>query len=467
MSEKIIVTDKKRTLIFINIVITCIAGSMLATALTTALPPLVKDLHITVNAGQWLTSGYALAMAIMMPLTAFLITRFPTRKLYCTAVAVFLFGLFICIISNNFPVMMLGRVIQAAGNGMLTSMAQVIVLSIFPPKKRGSAMGWYGLSVGAAPVIAPTLAGFIIDHSGWRMIFIIAFAIMLVSLIYALFVFENILDTVKKEFDASSFIMSAVAFGGITLAVGNIGVYGLLSAPVLLALLLGIIGAVLFVRRQLNLDTPFLDIRILKIKEYAIGVIGSMFLYFIMMGSSILMPLYVQNTLGLTATIAGLVTLPGSLVTAIISPFAGKLYDKVGMRILFITGSSLLALSNFAMIILTADTSVWFAAVFNIIRSMAIGCLMMPLITWGTSYVDPLKTADSSALLTSLRTIAGAVGSAAFVTIMTFSAGISKKPTVAAASMQGVTTAYLWMGIVSVIMLCIAIWGTNNKKNVE
>jgi EmrB/QacA subfamily drug resistance transporter len=466
VNEKIIVTDKKRTLIFINIVITCIAGSMLATALTTALPPLVKDFNISVNTGQWLTSGYSLAMAIMMPLTAFLITRFPTRKLYCTAVAVFLTGLFICIISTNFPLMMLGRIIQATGNGMLTSMAQVIVLSIFPPEKRGSAMGWYGLSIGAAPVISPTIAGIIIDHSGWRMIFVIAFAIMLISFIFALFVFENVLDTVKKEFDISSFIMSAFAFGGITLAVGNIGVYGLLSAPVLLALILGIIGAVLFIRRQLQLNVPFLDIRILKVKEYAIGVIGSMFLYFIMMGSSILMPLYVQNTLGLSATIAGLITLPGSLVTAIISPFAGKIYDKVGMKILFVTGSALLVLSNFAMIILTVDMSVWFAAVFNILRSIAIGCLMMPLITWGTSYVDQSKTADSSALLTSLRTIAGAIGSAAFVTIMTFSSGISKKPSAAAASMQGVTTAYFCMGILSVVMLCIAIWGTSNKKNI-
>lgn len=463
MSDKVIITEKKRTLIFINIVISCIAGSMLATALSTALPPIVNDLHITINTGQWLTSGYSLAMAIMMPLTAFLITRFPTRKLYCTAILMFLIGLFICIFSFNFPMMMVGRIIQAAGNGMLTSMAQVIVLSIFPPEKKGNAMGWYGLSVGAAPIIAPTLAGLVVDHFGWRMIFVASFVIMMVSLIYALYVFDNVLNTVKKNFDLVSFIMSAFAFGGITLAIGNIGIYGLYSIPVLFALVMGIVAAILFIYRQLHLDTPFLDIRILCIKEYAIAVIGSMLLYLIMMGSSILMPLYVQTTLGLSATLAGLITLPGSLVTAIISPFAGKIYDKVGMKVLFIAGAICLTLSNFAMAILTLDMSVWISSGFNVIRSVAVGFLMMPLVTWGTAHVDAAKTADATALLTSLRTIAGAIGCSAFIAIMTFAARFSKETATSAASMHGLNVAYFCMGIIGLILLAIAIYGTHNK----
>lgn len=144
-------TDKKRTLIFINILISCIASSMLATALTTALPPIMEDLQISVTTGQWLTSGYSLAMGIMMPLTAFLITRFPTKNLYLAGMGLFIVGLAVCVIAPGFYVMMCGRILQACGNGILTSMAQVILLTIYPIEKKGTVMGWYGLSVGAAP----------------------------------------------------------------------------------------------------------------------------------------------------------------------------------------------------------------------------------------------------------------------------------------------------------------------------
>ena len=219
MTNTINITDRKRTLIFINILITCIASSMLATALTTALPPIIKAFDISVTTGQWLTSGYSLAMGTMMPLTAFLITRFPTRKLYLSAIGCFILGLLFCAAAPNFQFMMFGRILQACGNGVLTSMAQVILLTIYPVEKKGSIMGWYGLSVGAAPVIAPTIAGLLVDSVGWRMIFCIAIFIMLISLVFAVFVFDNVLENVITRFDLLSFILSAFAFGGITLGI--------------------------------------------------------------------------------------------------------------------------------------------------------------------------------------------------------------------------------------------------------
>ncbi|MCM1412052.1 MAG: MFS transporter [Lachnospiraceae bacterium] len=263
-------TSKKRMLIFVNVVISCIACSMLATALSTALPPIIRDLDISVTTGQWLTSGYSLMMAITMPLTAFLVNRFPTKRLYCSAIMIFIVGLVVCAFSVNFPVMMAGRLLQAAGNGMLTSMAQVITLTIFPVEKRGTAMGWYGMSVGAAPIIAPTIAGIMVDFAGWRMIFIASLVIMVVSFVYALIVFEDVLDNVKKKFDVVSFVMSAFAFGGITLGIGNIGSYGFPDVQVILPLLLGIAGGSLFVYRQLHMDEPFLELRTLSNKDYAV-----------------------------------------------------------------------------------------------------------------------------------------------------------------------------------------------------
>ena len=222
------------------------------------------------------------------------------------------------------------------GNGILTSMAQVILLTIYPIEKKGTVMGWYGLSVGATPVIAPTLAGILVDAFGWRMIFYVSIAIMAVALIFALAVFENVLDTEKQKFDFLSFVLSAFAFGGITLGVGNISGASFLSAPVLAPLAIGLVASVFFVRRQLGSDAPFLELRILGSKDYALSVIGGMFLYLVMMGSSIIMPLYVQSIMGCSATVSGLVTLPGSLAMAVVSPFAGRIYDRLGIKKLFV-----------------------------------------------------------------------------------------------------------------------------------
>lgn len=252
METEIRMTDRKRTMIFINIVITCIASSMLATALTTALPAIISDLEISVTAGQWLTSGYSLAMGIIMPLTAFLITRFPTKRLFLTGMLLFIVGLSLCVVAPDFQVMMAARILQACGNGILTSMAQVIILTIYPAEKRGTAMGWYGLSIGAAPVIAPTLAGIIVDMFGWRAIFYISIGIMMISLVWAVFVFDNILETARKKFDTLSFVFSIFAFGGLTLGIGNIGSYSFMSAQILPVLVIGLCASGLFVYRQLH-----------------------------------------------------------------------------------------------------------------------------------------------------------------------------------------------------------------------
>ena len=292
MSNACRLTDRKRTLIFLNIMISCIASSMLATALTTALPPIIQDLHVSVSTGQWLTSGYSLAMGITMPLTAFLITRFPTRRLYLAGLGIFMIGLLTCAVAPNFSVMMTARILQACGSGILTSMSQVVLLIIYPLEKRGTIMGWYGLSIGAAPVIAPTLAGVIVDLFGWKYIFYIVAAIIAVSFLCALFVFDDVLDVTKKKFDVLSFVISAAAFAGITLGIGNIGTYPILDWKVLPLLAVGLLAGYWFVRRQLKSEQPFLELRVLKSKEYALSVIGSMLLYLVMMGSAVIMPLY-------------------------------------------------------------------------------------------------------------------------------------------------------------------------------
>lgn len=472
-NENIELTSRKRMFIFFNLVVSGIATSVLSTAMTTALPGLVEYFGVSTSTGQWVTSGYSLAMGMVMPLTAFLITRFPTKRLYMTGIGCFILGILCSIFSGNFAVMMVGRVLQACGNGVLISAAQVIILTVYPPERKGTMMGTYGLATTAAPIIAPTVAGLMIDAFGWKSIFYLVLAIMVVSLVISGVVFEDVLEIQDKKFDILSFVESIFAFGGITLGIGNITGTGLVSVQAGVPLLIGVVTCVLFVIRQCRLENPFLDVKILSTWNYAVSVISSMVLYFVMMGSSVMMPLYVQSVMGYSAVVSGLVTLPGSLATALVSPFAGRLYDKMGIKKIFIVGSAALMISNIGMFLIALDTPLWVATAFNVIRNLSIGSLMMPLLTWGTSSVSSQKVADASSLLTSFRTIAGSIGSAVFVGIMTMVSAGSVEKYGDHALIHGMNMSFFWMAVGSMVLLMISIferiffifWLTLHHKN--
>lgn len=426
--------------------------------MTTALPDLVRYFGISTSLGQWVTSGYSLAMGVIMPLTAFLITRFPTKKLYMTGIGGFIVGLLFSIIAPNFGLMMVGRVLQACGNGVLMSAAQVIILTVYPDEKKGTMMGIYGLATTAAPIIAPTIAGLMIEAFGWKSIFYLVLVIMAAAFVFSGIVFEDVLELQDKKFDFLSFVESIFAFGGITLGVGNISSFGLVSTQAGLPLLIGIVFCALFIVRQCRLEKPFLDVKILSNRDYAVSVISSMVLYLVMMGSSVMMPLYVQSVMGYSAVVSGLVTLPGSVATAVVSPLAGRLYDKMGIKKIFVAGAAILVISNIGMYFLTMSTLLWVAAGLNVIRNISIGSLMMPLLTWGTSNVKSQKVADASSLLTSFRTIAGAIGSAVFVGIMNTVSINSAAAYGDNALMHGMNVSFLWMAIGAVVLLMISIF---------
>lgn len=458
------IKDGQRAMIFLCLVVSGISSSVLSTAMTTALPGVVEYFGISTSVGQWITSGYSLAMGMIMPLTAFLITRFPTKRLYLTGIGAFIAGLLVSIFAGNFALMMVGRVLQACGNGVLMTAAQVVIMTIYPIKKRGTMMGTYGLATTAAPVVAPTIAGLMIDAFGWKSIFYVSLVIMILSFIISCIVFDDVLELQDKKFDVVSFVESIVAFGGVTLGIGNLSTFGILSIEAGVPLLLGAVVCVFFVTRQCKLEKPFLDVKILVNRNYAVSVISSMVLYLVMMGSSVMMPLYVQSVMGYSAVVSGLVTLPGSLATALASPFAGKLYDEIGIKKIFVAGAVALVISNIGMFFLSMETPLWTAAALNVIRNISIGSLMMPLLTWGTSNVHPTKMADASSLLTSLRTIAGSIGSAVFVGIMTMVAASSAETYGDNAMMHGMNMSFFWMAVGAAVLLLIAVFAVREKR---
>lgn len=232
----------------------------------------------------------------------------------------------------------------------------------------------------------------------------------------------------------------------------------------LVPLTISVIGGTAFVFRQLKLDKAFLDVRILANRNYTVAVAGSMVLYLVMMGGSVLMPLYVQSALEFSAIVSALVTLPGSVATALISPFAGRLYDRFGIRKLFVIGSLALLASTVGMIFVVRETPLAVAIVLNVIRSISIGCLMMPLLTWGTSQIAPRKVPDASSLLTSLRTVSGSIGSAFFVGIMTFASANTVAIFCDDDSIRGVNAAFFAMSVTSLLLVALAVFGPGKAK---
>ena len=254
--ESVQISSGKRTMIFICLVVSGIASSTLSTAMTTALPNLVEYFGVSTSLGQWVTSGYSLAMGMIMPLTAFSLPG-SLRKDCIYPVSGFLSWDCFSIFSGNFGIMMMGRVLQACGNGILMAAAQVVILTVYPIEKKGTMMGTYGLATTAAPIIAPTVAGLLIDAFGWKSIFYVVLVIMAISFVLSSMVFENVLELQDKKFDVISFVESIFAFGGITLGLGNITTYGLISVQAGVPLVIGALVCIFFVTRQCGLETPF------------------------------------------------------------------------------------------------------------------------------------------------------------------------------------------------------------------
>jgi len=455
-------SSRKRTLIFINVNMSTFSGTMLGTALTTALPPIMKDFNVTVNSAQWLTSGFSLTMSIIIPLTSYLMNRFKTKKLYLAAITFFLTGLTIALCSVNFPMLLIGRIVQACGSGLISSLAQTVILTIYPPEQRGYAMGWYGLSLGAAPIIAPTISGLLVDSVGWRMIFVLAMIIMIICLIYTIIILEDVLPNKEVHFDVISFILSGLAFGGVTLAIGNFGTYKFVSYQVLMALLIGIVAAIIFAIRQLHIKVPFLDIRVFKHRDFTIGVITTAIIQLILNGSAVIFPVYFQNVKGYSATISGLAILPGSLALSVISPFAGKLYDKIGIMMLFLFAGVVSTLSNLSLYFITINTNIWIVSAINIARCLALGVITMPAITWSMKKVPESKTADGTATQNSFRILSMGIGTALFVSIMTTVSNFVKdsKPE---PDLFGIRIVFLCMAIISVIILLFGVFACESK----
>ena len=335
------------------------------TLLNTALPAFMEDFGITASAAQWVTTSFMLVNGVMIPVTAFLIKKFTTRALFLTALGLFIVGTIICALAPVYPVLLVGRVVQAAAGGLIIPLMQTILFAVYPREERGAAMGTFGLVISFAPAIGPSLSGWIVDHLPWQTLF---------------------------------YMMLPIA--GFSFAV------------------VGAIALLWFILRQLTLDEPLLELRVLKHPVFALNTVLGVLVFIAMIGGMLVLPIYMQTMRDFSAMESGLVLLPGAIIMGIMSPITGRMFDAVGAKWLSVVGFALLSAFTLMLARLGTDTSFAYVATVNALRMVGAAMIMMPVTTAALNQLPMSLVPHGTALNNTIRQVAASMGTAILVTIM-------------------------------------------------
>ena len=420
------------------------------TLLNTALPAFMRDFGITAASAQWVTTIFMLVNGIMIPVTAFLIQKFTTRGLFLTAMGLFIAGTIVCATAPIYPALLLGRALQASAGGMIMPLMQTILFAIFPLHKRGTAMGTFGLVISFAPAIGPSLSGWIVDEFPWQTLFYMMLPIAIIDIIIAYFILQNVTERTFPRLDVPSIVLSCLGFGGLLFGFGGAGDTGWTSPTVLVPLIVGAVTLTFFVHRQLTIEEPILELRILRDPMFTLNTALGMTVFIAMIGGMLIIPLYMQNMREFTAMESGLALLPGAAVMGLMSPVTGRVFDAVGAKWLAITGFALLTGSTFMLSTLSLETSFTYLASVNAVRMLGTAMVIMPVTTAALNQLPQRLIPHGAALNNTLRQIAASVGTAVLVTVMVAS---SRDPEVygAAGQIHGANVAFKVAGTISVL----------------
>ena len=454
-------------------------GNFTQLQLSSALPIIVSEFHISVTTGQWLTSVFQLVMGVMVPLTAFLTRRFSTRQIVICSMAVFTVGSLLAWLGPNFLFVLLGRVLEAAGTGVMWPVLQITVFSIYPLSRRGFAMGTVGMAMSVAPAIGPTLGGWQTDANGWRSIFLTMTIIGVISLLAAMFGLHNFgSHDPSARADFFSVSLSVIGFGGLMFGFTNSETYGF-AAPVTWGpMVVGLVGIVWFVLRNLRAgkryreavakdesalpQPPLLDLEVLKNRSFTVGTITASLAFFAFSSILVIMPLYIQTDRGYSATMSGLIMLPGAIGQCVSQFFGGRAMDRFGARPVALFGSIVLTLGTLGMSLVAMDTWIWWVSICQFIRQIGMGFLLMPITTWSLNCLNgPSEVSAGSSVTNTARQIAGAVGAPVLVILMETFAALHKQggASAVAASIFGIQWALRISAMICLAMVLMVFFG--------
>ncbi|HDM3805017.1 TPA: DHA2 family efflux MFS transporter permease subunit [Staphylococcus aureus] len=389
------------------------------TLLNVALPKINTEFNISASTGQWLMTGFMLVNGILIPITAYLFNKYSYRKLFLVALVLFTIGSLICAISMNFPIMMVGRVLQAIGAGVLMPLGSIVIITIYPPEKRGAAMGTMGIAMILAPAIGPTLSGYIVQNYHWNVMFYGMFIIGIIAILVGFVWFKLYQYTTNPKADIPGIIFSTIGFGALLYGFSEAGNKGWGSVEIETMFAIGIIFIILFVIRELRMKSPMLNLEVLKFPTFTLTTIINMVVMLSLYGGMILLPIYLQNLRGFSALDSGLLLLPGSLIMGLLGPFAGKLLDTIGLKPLAIFGIAVMTYATWELTKLNMDTPYMTIMGIYVLRSFGMAFIMMPMVTAAINALPGRLASHGNAFLNTMRQLAGSIGTAILVTVMT------------------------------------------------
>ncbi|WP_404320210.1 MDR family MFS transporter [Arthrobacter luteolus] len=433
------------------------------TIMSVALPRLMADLDISAATAQWLTTGFMLTMAVVIPATGFLLQRFSMRALFLAAMSLFSTGTLVAALAPGFETLLAGRIIQAGGTAIMIPLLMTTVLNTVPAHRRGSIMGTISIVIAVAPAIGPTVSGLILSVLDWRWMFWLVLPIALLALVLGALKVQNLTETRRTPFDILSILLSTLAFGGLIFGLSSIGeaAAGEAPMPVWIPLAVGAAALAAFVARQLFLqrtDRALMDLRTFASRPFVVAIIMVLISMMALFGCLIVLPLYLQNVLGLSALNTGLLLLPGGVVMAILSPIVGRLYDRVGPRPLVVPGALVLSTALWGMTLLDQDTPVALVIALHCLLNAGLGFIFTPLFTSSLGSLHRSLYSHGSAILNTLQQLAGAAGTAVFITLMTTgtASALSEGAAAVPAAAAGVHTAFFWGAVVSLGALAVS-----------
>ncbi|MEV6427539.1 MDR family MFS transporter [Nocardia sp. NPDC051463] len=389
------------------------------TIMINAIPRLMEDLAVTERAAQWVSTAFMLTMAAVIPTTGWFLQRVSTRQAYAVAMVVFLAGTALSAVAPSFAVLLLGRIIQAGGTAVMMPLLMTTLMTVVPEQDRGRVMGNVTLAISVAPALGPVVSGLVLQIGSWRWLFVLVLPITAVVTWLGLRKLENIGEPQAGAIDSVSVVLAAVGFGGLVFGLSRFESSNFTSPALIVAAGSALIAA--FVFRQLRTQrtgTPLLDLRVLRSGTYSKALVLMSIAFMAMLGSMILLPLYLQNLRGLSPLETGLLVMPGGLAMGLLGPSVGRLFDRFGGRLLVIPGSIGIAaaLAGFTQISMTMPY--WQLIALHVLLMVSLAATFTPVFTLGLGALPPHLYSHGSSMLGTLQQVAAAFGTALVVTVM-------------------------------------------------
>ncbi len=383
-----------------------------------AIPNLEMDLSANTDQIQWVLTGYMLVSGVVIPISGWLTDRFGAKQLFIFSLITFTIGSALCGMAWNLNAMIFFRILQAAGGGFMMPVASAMIFRIYPPERRGTIMGIFGLTIMTAPALGPALGGYFVQYASWRLIFYINVPIGIIASIMAIFLLHNFPYQAKGKLDIWGFLFSTGGFFSLLYGINNVSQYGWGSLMVYPFIGLGIALLIMLVATELLVDNPVIQLRVFKNYMFTMSLLITSVVQIAMFVGIFLLPLYLQDMMGYNALQTGLFMTPAALIASVMMFVSGKMFTKVGARALGLIGLVFVTLTTYGFSFLDLNSSYGTIQMLYIFRSVGMAMVMMPIMTAGMNMVPMQWMSQASALSNAVRQVAGSLGIAILTSYM-------------------------------------------------